>query len=221
MLTEKNAGKDRKAVPFWVWPLSLLALVGGLVVALHLSGPEGNRSGTVPGSYIYDPPRALTTTGLIDHDGQPLDLSRWKGRWVLVNFGYLSCPDICPITLGILKQTLGDADMRQRLGQLTVLYATADPQRDTPERLKEFLGHFGDYFIGIAGSEADLREFGRQLNTVFVRQEPTGADEAFYTVSHSSSVALINPDGKFQAMLKGPESGQQLRDFLTDIISGS
>lgn len=205
---------------FWLPPLLMvLALIAGVGFFLYLDksrNPQGPLQ--TEGAYRYEPARALSFEGLSDHDGQPVDLSRYKGDWVMVVFGYLSCPDVCPLTLGIMKSALKsytppDGD------PLPVLYITVDPERDSPEKLKEYLAYFGDEFVGVTGSLEDITHAGRQLNTVFIKQEPPEG-ETFYTVSHSSSLALVNPEGEFSAMLKGPESVAQMQSFLQEMLGG-
>lgn len=181
--------------------------------------PDADGPLDTPGGYRYSPGRAVTLEGLVDFDGHPLDLATFKGRWLLVNFGYLSCPDVCPLTLSLLNQVLVPADPKSKVlpESARVLYVTVDPARDTPERMKAFLSYFGNIYLGVTGSEASLTAFARQLNAVFVSQRKSEADEQ-YTVSHSSSVALINPDGLFVAMLKGPDNADQLRQFLKEMV---
>ncbi|MBK8970783.1 MAG: SCO family protein [Hahellaceae bacterium] len=217
-----SSGEPRSPIP------GLWLLLSGAVLAFFLGiwastswypAPETDGPLQTPGAYRYVPGRAISLAGLVDHDGHPLDLDAFRGRWLLVNFGYLSCPDVCPLTLSLLNQVLVPATPEAKVlpDSARVLYATVDPARDTPERMKAFLAYFGDIYVGVTGSESTLTAFARQLNAVFVSQRKS-EDEEHYTVSHSSSVALINPEGLFVAMLKGPDSADQLRQFLKEVV---
>lgn len=206
----------------WRWGLlgTLMALSLVAIAWLVLQPWPTAQTGpmAVEGGYRYVPGRAVEFGALTDHHGRPFVLDQWRGRWLAVNFGYLSCPDVCPLTLNIFNRVLAQPEQLPLSEPLVVLYPTVDPARDTPERLKEFLGYFDPAYLGLTGSEADLTALARQLNVVFISQKK-GPEDLQYTVSHSSSVALINPEGRFVAMLKGPDSAEQLLKFLQEALT--
>ncbi len=211
------------------WKLSvalgaLCAFALGIWAAGSWRMETGPRNGPAitQGGYFYHPGRGVVVEGLVDHHQQPFRLEDWRGHWLIVNFGYLSCPDICPVTLAILNEVFVPPAPQQADLQLPehfrILYVTVDPERDKPEMMREYLSYFGDFYLGITGSESQLTAFGRQLNAVFVSQKKDAAD-VNYTVSHSSSLAFINPQGEFVAMLKGPDDARQLRQFLREVFA--
>ncbi len=101
---------------------------------------------------LYDPPRPLSGFSLPEAGGSTFNLSDYQGKVVLVFFGYSHCPDECPTTLAQLKQVM------QKLGgdaaQVQVLFVTVDPERDTPDRLIEYLANFDSSFIGLRTTDS-------------------------------------------------------------------
>jgi protein SCO1 len=135
--------------------------------------------------------------------GGPVELSSTAGDFSLEQldedqvavlfFGYTWCPDVCPMSLSVVRQALGELDEAQRRRVVPVL-VSVDPERDTLERLEEYVGYFGDSFIGATGSEAELEEVADRYDVVWRKVETT--DSAMeYTIDHSSSLYLVDRDG--------------------------
>jgi|HigsolmetaAR202D_1030399.scaffolds.fasta_scaffold00804_17 Uncharacterized protein SCO1/SenC/PrrC, involved in biogenesis of respiratory and photosynthetic systems len=138
-----------------------------------------------------DPPRALADWTLTSFNEEPFKLSDLKGKVVLLFFGYTSCPDVCPTTLADL------ADVKKELGdkadELAVVFVSVDPQRDNPERLKRYVTGFNPDFIGVTGSDEELRAMGKEYGLYFERRNVTGT-EAGYLVDHTAAIFLIDPE---------------------------
>lgn len=118
-------------------------------------------------------------------------------------FGYTYCPDICPMTLAVVRQALQqlDDDVAERVVPVLI---TVDPERDTLERLEEYVGFFGEGFIGARGSDAQLEDIAERYN-VFWRKVEMEDSAMEYTVDHSSSMYLVNSDGEVrQRVLYSP-----------------
>src|SRR6202046_354346 len=103
---------------------------------------------------VFNPPREAPDFSVHGSDGAPLILSRYRGKVVVLSFGYTSCPNVCPVTLAVLAQA------HRKLGaqgsQVQVIYLTVDPERDNPERLKEYLSGFDSSFVGGTGTGAQM-----------------------------------------------------------------
>ena len=184
--------------PLWVlllacllWPLSAPA-----------AGVESLKAG------IFDPPREAPEFSVQGSDGSPLVLSRYRGKVVVMAFGYTHCPNVCPVTLAVLAQA------HRKLGalgsQVQVLYLTVDPERDSAERLKHYLADFDSSFLGGTGSALQMAAVGKSYGVTATRLG--GGDD--YAVAHSSSVYLITRDGKLQALMP---FGHQADDYVHDI----
>ncbi|MEX0998789.1 MAG: SCO family protein [Thermodesulfobacteriota bacterium] len=130
---------------------------------------------------------------LRDQDSNPVSLDQFKGKDVLLSFGYTSCPDICPTTLAKLNNIMDLLEDSKH--KVQVLFITIDPERDTGKRLKEFIPYFNENFIGLTGNEEDIRKVANSYS-VFYQKSNSGNSEAFYFMDHTQTVYLINQNGK-------------------------
>ena len=173
----------------------LVGLTAFLLVSVVAAGvflfakPDSFRGTTYAEPYPVAPEIQLTRAS-----GNDFRLSDVRGNVVALFFGYTSCPDICPTTMAELKQALDelgpDAD------QVQVLFVTVDPQRDTPERVQEYVDHFNPDFIGLSGSEPDLARVWSDYG-VF-REVVDGSSAAGYLVNHTARVTLIDQQGNLR-----------------------
>lgn len=157
---------------------------------------------------VFDPPRAAPELGLEGSHGKPLNLGDYRGKVVVLGFGFTSCSDVCPVTLAVLAQA------RKQLGtladQLQVVYVTVDPETDTAERMREYLALFDPSFVGGTGSEAALTAVRKEYGIVANRQAEDGTG---YTYAHSSYTFLIDRQGRVRALMP---YGQPAEDFAHD-----
>lgn len=182
----KPSSSALRLVRWGAWILlALLAGAVGLSTVLDRSAPE--------------PPRAALQVGgpfaLTDHDGRAVTEKTWAGRPHAVFFGFTHCPDICPTTLteiGDMLAQLGAAGAR-----LAVLFITVDPERDTPEVLKDYLSSFDPRITGLGGSPAQVQAVVESWG-VYARKVPIGDD---YTMDHTASVFLFGADGAFRGTI--------------------
>ncbi len=129
---------------------------------------------------------------LTDHTGKPRTLADFRGRVVVIAFGFTQCPDVCPTTLADLasavKQLGGDAS------QVQVLFVTVDPQRDTPALLAQYVPSFNPAFLGLSGDDAAVAKTAKDFN-MYVQQRP-GKTPGAYTVDHSTQVYVFDRQGR-------------------------
>lgn len=157
---------------------------------------------------IFSPPRAAPDFTLQGSDGSELKLSRYRGKVVVLGFGYTSCPDVCPTTLGTLAQ------MHRRLGaaasDVQVVYVTVDPERDVAGHMKKYLATFDPSFIGGTGTPEQLATVRKDYG-IFVEKKMYGSN---YTIAHSSYTYLIDRGGTLRALMPyghGPD------DYVHDL----
>ena len=142
---------------------------------------------------------------LVDHTGRPVDESMLEGKWSLVFFGFTYCPDYCPTTLQALdatKRRLGD-----KAKDLQIVFISVDPQRDTPQALKDYLSSdgFPEGVIGLTGAPEQVKAVADAYRA-FYQKVGEGED---YTMNHSLTVYLMGPDGRFRTAVAeelGPET---------------
>jgi len=181
------------------------ALLGlALIAAIVLARPY-----TYRGSLI-EPPLPAGDFTLTRGDGSPYRLSDQKGKAVLIFFGYTTCPDICPATLGEMKQ------VRARLGeqaeQVQFVFITVDPQRDTPERIGQYAAAFDPSFTGLSGSEAELEPVWENYWVYRAINQQDSA--AGYLVDHSTRTYLVDPGGNLRLTFA---FGTPVDDILQDV----
>lgn len=197
--------------------LCVIALIVGLVVARVMREPAITpQQLALMGAVVKQESRALNDFSLVDQRGEQFDRSRLKGHWSLIFFGYTYCPDVCPTTMAILKQL--EVELRESIaeGNTQYILASVDPERDTPEKLAQYVGHFNPDFIGVTGNLDEMFEFARDLNSMFAKV-PTD-DEGNYLVDHSSSIIIINPRGEFHGFLRSPHNVENMSKALQAVM---
>jgi len=157
---------------------------------------------------VFNPARAAPDFSVRGSDGAELALSRYRGKVVVLGFGYTHCANVCPATLAVLAQA------HRQLGalgsQVQVIYLTVDPERDSPERLKQFLAAFDPTFVGGTGSAAQMAAV-RASYGVTAEKVGSGSD---YGIAHSSFIYLITREGKLRALMP---FGHKADDYVHDI----
>jgi protein SCO1/2 len=171
--------------------LGIFILIGLVAVGTILFRAPATFRGTTYGEpYPVAPEIELTRSG-----GNSLQLSEMRGNIVLLFFGYTSCPDVCPTTLAELNQALGKLNVEDA-AQVQVVFVTVDPERDTPERVQEYVDHFNSAFIGLSGTESQLAEVWNDYG-VF-REVVEGESALGYLVNHTARVTLIDRNGNMR-----------------------
>jgi protein SCO1/2 len=129
---------------------------------------------------------------LADQTGKARSDKDFRGRYLLVYFGYSFCPDVCPTTLGVVADTL--AKLGARKNKIVPLFITLDPERDTPGVLKNYLSSFGPEFIGLTGTPNSIKQTAQEFRVYYTKHSlPNGG----YAIDHTSVLYLMGPDGRF------------------------
>ncbi len=159
-----------------------------LLIGLMLAACAHQFSGVSPNPIGPAPDFALT-----DENGQPFKLSDLRGKWILLAYGYTHCPDVCPLTLSHLRDVKKSIDPNG--DQVQVVFVTIDPERDTPEIMKQYVGHFDQLFAqkfkGLSGTPQDIAQAAKAYNVKYEKKDvkPDGS----YTMGHTAEVYLIDP----------------------------
>ena len=153
---------------------------------------------------------------LTDHDNKPFQLSSQRGKAVLIFFGYASCPDACPTTLSKLSAAY------RRLGadaaKVQTLYITVDPDRDTPEILKEDLSYFRIGAIGLTGTKAEIDKVVAQYGASY-EIVPMPQSEAQYTVAHSTTLYALDAAGRTRILFPYEATVDEITVGLQSILA--
>jgi protein SCO1/2 len=142
--------------------------------------------------------KALQNVSLVGMDGSPLTQSALQGRWSLVFFGFTSCPDVCPATLQTLSTVAANPASGVLDGSTQLLFVSIDPQRDTPERMRQYLGNFDARIKGATGTEDALAVFSAQAGAGF-SATAAGFD-------HSTSLFVFDPEARLAGVLLNPSN---------------
>lgn len=162
-------------------------------------------------TYVYEQPRPLIEFSLTNENGETVTRESLLGRWTFAFVGYTNCPDICPIAMSNLRST--DKLLSDELPQPGYLLVTADPEHDTPEKLKDYTAFFGENFHALTGDLDMLRELAKSMSAVFVHRQVDG--QLF--VDHSGHFALLNPKGELAALIQPPHNPEQLAEAFERI----
>lgn len=169
----------------------------------------------VNGAIVLDRPRIFSDFELIDHRGEVFNIARFQDTWTMVFFGFTHCPDICPTTLAVLNETYSKLKESEK-EKLQVVMISLDPERDTVEKLAEYVPYFNDQFVGVTGNKHLIRRLTAEINIAY-NKVPLEADD--YTIDHSTQLVLINPKGHYHGFFKAPHSETMLRSTWRSIYS--
>lgn len=181
----------------------LVALLVGVAGAGCKS--EGYRSG------VFEPPREAPDFVLEGSHGAPIALRNYRGKVVALAFGFSHCPRICPVTLSRLAEV--EKSLGNLASDLQVVFVTVDPERDTPGRLRDFLGFFDADFRGATGESAKLEALQHAYGVVADRVQSENK-KLKYEVHHSTSVYLIDKQGVLRLLVP---FGEPADDILHDV----
>jgi protein SCO1/2 len=165
---------------------------------------------------LYPQPRELPPFRLDGGDGTPIDAAALGGRWTLVFLGFTHCPDVCPTTLadlGRAQKALLDLAPEIRP---QVLFVSADPERDTPQKTAEYARFFSPGALGATADHARLEAFARSLGMVYMKSELENGD---YTVDHSSRIALLDPQARLAGQIAPPLDAAKIAADLRILAS--
>jgi len=249
--------------PRWVIPALLATATAAALIAgwswtrlaeLRASGGSGSASMQAlesgPAADLHGfallPVKAAPSVELTDQNGQPFDLSELQGSAVLLFFGFTHCPDICPTTLAQLAAAR--SALEERADDVKVVFVTIDPERDTAERLADYLGRFDPAFIGLTGSADEIAEAAQNYGIFYEKEYPNAggaaaseaaatlgdvgdaggsgdagtavasgaaADTDDYSMAHTSTIYLIDPDGNLIAGYLDPAPADLAADMRT------
>jgi len=191
---------------------TVYAIIGLLVAVMLLSS----------GAYLFlsgSRPAALTVGGsfsLIDGDGKPVTDQTWRGKYMLVYFGYTFCPDVCPTTLSSVADALDR--MGAKADRIQPLFITVDPKRDIPSVVKQYAAAFGPRIVGLTGSAEQIAATAKAYR-VYYAEHRTGPGPDDYSMDHSSVLYLMGLDGHFIAPVRADQDGPEIAAALTKLTS--
>jgi protein SCO1/2 len=151
---------------------------------------------------------------LTDHTGQKRTLNDYRGKVVLVFFGYTQCPDVCPTTMADMAQVkakLGGAGDR-----LQVIFITVDPERDTQQLLANYVPGFDPSFVGLYGSADETARVAKEFKVIY--QKVPGKTPTSYTIDHTAGSYVFDPQGRVRLFVRHSQSIESIADDIKRLM---
>ncbi len=158
---------------------------------------------------VIEPPKPMPDFTLQSVNG-PVSLSDFRGKIVVLYFGYTSCPDVCPTTLANLRRALND--LGEQADEVQLVFVAVDWQKDTPERVASYLGAFHPDFVGLSGTQAQIDAVTKDFGIFYQINPPD--ENGYYTVDHTATALVLDRNGGL--MLTWPY-GLTANDLLDDL----
>jgi protein SCO1/2 len=177
--------------------LVMIVLAGFLIGALG-GAAALVLSGAAPGPKVVTTGKALVggPFTLVGENGKTVTDRDFRGRHMLVFFGFTHCPDICPAELQVMAASL--EGLGDKAKEIVPIFITLDPERDTPEIVADYVKNFGADFVGLTGSPQAIAKAAKSYRVAYSKFVPDGAKEGEnYSIDHSALVYLMGPDGEF------------------------
>lgn len=163
------------------------------------------------GYFSFDKARKISPFSLVNNSGEAVSLAQFKGQWSLLFFGFTSCPDICPTTLGVLNRAVVELPVKPQ-----VIMVSVDPERDSAAVLNQYVPSFNPEFIGYTGETDQVAQLATELNVAFGKVP--GYEPDTYTVDHSATIVVINPAGGYQGFIKSPHQALKITQILNSLM---
>ena len=168
----------------------LIGALGGAAALVLTAGTPAPKVET-SGKALIGGPFALT-----DPQGKTVTDQDFRGKHMLVFFGFTNCPDICPAELQVMAASLDELDAKA--DKVAPIFITLDPERDTPEAVGAYVKNFGTRFVGLSGSQQDIDKAAKAYRVAYSQFVPEGGDAATgYSVDHTAFVYFMGPDGQY------------------------
>ena len=223
LLVQRTGGHSGRRTKSSLRPLMLrvafvlLALAGGAALLHFLSGcakpTDSFHAQDITGA---DYAQLDRLDGLTDHRGSRLASADFRGKAVVVFFGYTQCPDICPTTLATMKETM------HRLGpesdRLQVLFVTVDPERDTQKILAEYVPWFDARFIGLHADLDTTRKTAQAFRVFYAKA--AGGTALGYSIDHTAESYAYDPQGRLRLKIAHGATAQQISEDLSKLLTG-
>ena len=184
----------------------ILGSAAFLAVELHDNG--NGAAGTLLGSAIGGP------FTLVDQNGKTVTNTALEGKWLLVYFGYTHCPDACPTTLNNIALALQDLGAQR--DEVRPVFITIDPERDTPQVMKDYVTAFDAPILALTGTAAEVAQAAKNYRVYYAKHPEAGGD---YSMDHTSVIYVMDPKGRFTASFTGEDPPTQMAERLKKLLT--
>lgn len=213
-----NVNPQKNHVQLLLIILLSTVIVTTLVIYFGIVRPQQQYAQQVKidGTFLT-PPQNITEFTLTDNHGNPFTKESLKGHWTMMFFGFTNCGMVCPTTMDALNKMYKIMEKELPNNQLPqVTFISVDPDRDTIEKINDYINSFNPHFVGARAEIAETIAFEKQLHIVAAKLEVDGQGKNQYTINHTAEILLFNPNGQVQALLSYPhEPEQMVKDYKT------
>ena len=219
-MTDSSA--NTQSIPIWlILVIATAAGLGAYLGQLYWSPRDAATDGFAPisasGQFLrYPQPKQINPVVLQGGDGNAFPVEQLKGRWSLVFFGFTHCPDACPTALATLKAVSDKWAELPLERQPQVLFVSVDPERDSPEVLQRYVHFFNPDFLTATADHSVMLPWTRSLGVVY--EQVAGTEGSDYSVDHSTSILVFDPELNMVGMLRPPHTPAQILEDLQPIL---
>jgi protein SCO1 len=213
-IEETSTVKEQVTRQRWRWVvIGVFALILGLLVGwllINFIAPPYTYHGT-----LIQSPNLANNFTLTGRAGEPVSLSDFRGKAVLIYFGYTFCPDVCPATMVELakaNELLGNDSEKAQ-----VIMISVDPARDTPQKLQEYVTYFDPAFIGITGNEDEIAAAATPFGIYYEKHE--GTVSTGYLIDHTASVVVVDPEGYLRLVYSFNTPGEEIAEDIRHLVN--
>lgn len=167
----------------------LIGALGGAAALILTRGPAGPGVASTGTALIGGP------FTLVGRDGKPVTDQAFRGKYMLVFFGFTHCPDICPAELQVMSAALDE--LGAKANDIIPIFITLDPERDTPPVVAAYVMNFGPRFVGLTGSPEQIAAAAKAYRVTYAKFQEEGAKPDDYTIDHAALVYLMGKDGEY------------------------
>lgn len=211
----KELSNSKFLIPIMVI-LAILAAGAGFYVSLKQSKMQTASS---PEKYhnieglFWPNPKQIMDFNTLDHNNQEFGLAQMNGKWSLIFFGYTHCPDICPITMSVMDDVY--KKMSIQADDVQVIFVSVDPERDSIEKLAQYVSYFNKDFIGLGGATEMVNSLTKQIGVAYYVNNEQQAEG--YLVDHTASIFLFDPEARMVGKLSAPHDSSNVIKKFTQI----
>ncbi len=187
----KRAPRSRATIAIW----AVLGITLGILLAYFAVRLASGQPLIGPPRFngiVMQSPQPMPNFTLTAHTGEKVSLFDYRDKVVLLYFGYTFCPDVCPATMWELSEAIGRLSPKQQ-DQVQVLMISVDPERDTTEKLADYVAHFNPAFVGMTGTEDEILSATTPFGIYYEKHD--GSAESGYLIDHTASVTVLDKDG--------------------------
>lgn len=170
-------------------------------------------------STIFNSPRSIQPFQLTDNQGKPFTEKSFEGHWTMVFFGFTHCAMICPTTMAELNKFYQILEKENYTPLPTVMMISVDPDRDSVERMNDYVHSFNKAFIGATGDKQEIDKLSRQMGVMYMRVASKNKKDKNYQIDHSAFIMLIDPNGKMHALFSSPHKAAEMASFYQEVTS--